>query len=144
MFLLQTLSTDIDTGLGNDYTIKLLYNNKVIGFEDEDSAASRGLDFVGYQASTSNYSISYSPCHQVDGVVCEKYNLDTPVKNKQIRVNGNSNRNFYGMYTFSCGGAYSAGQNCGGSCVNKCNMFRGWSNQDLGSSVMAMRRVVFK
>lgn len=32
VFMLQTLNSDIDIGEGNDYSIKLLYNNKVIGF----------------------------------------------------------------------------------------------------------------
>lgn len=56
VFLLQTNAADIDLGGGNAYTMQLIYNNKVIGFED-DNSSTRGLDFVGYQNSTGNWSI---------------------------------------------------------------------------------------
>ena len=75
---------------------RILYNNKAIGFES--GSEERGLDFVGYQSSTGNWSIEYSPCHKDSNVVCEKYNEDTPDKNKQIRVN--TTTNFYGLYQF--------------------------------------------
>jgi hypothetical protein len=46
------------------------------------------------------------------------------------------------MYKFQCGTAYDAGA-CSGGCSDECNMFRGWGEQDLSSSVMSMRRVTF-
>ena len=50
VFLLQTINSDLDTGGGNAYSMRLIYNNKVIGFDDSDDplVATRGLDFVGY------------------------------------------------------------------------------------------------
>ncbi len=142
VFLLQTSAADIDLGGGNAYTMQLIYNNKVIGFED-DNSSTRGLDFVGYQASTGNWSIEYSPCYQAGNVVCEKYNADTPLKNVQVRVNTANANNFYGMYKFSCGTAFAGGATCGGACADECTMFRGWGNTDLMSSVMSMRKVTF-
>lgn len=47
------------------------------------------------------------------------------------------------MYKFSCGTAFYAGATCGGACADECNMFRGWGNTDLMSSVMSMRKVTF-
>lgn len=49
--------------------MRVLYNNKAIGFETED-AASRGLDFVGYDNSQSVWSISKTRCHADGNVVC--------------------------------------------------------------------------
>ncbi len=50
VFLLQTINSDLDTGGGNAYSMRLIYNNKIIGFDDSDDplVATRGLDFVGY------------------------------------------------------------------------------------------------
>lgn len=59
---------------------------------------------MGYQSSTGNWSIEYSPCHRDGYVVCEKYNVDTPTKNTQKRIN--TTTNFYGLYNFECGDAY--------------------------------------
>ena len=54
LFLLKV--DDISTnGSGDSYVIKLLYNNKVIGFET--GADERGLDFVGYDSGNSVWSI---------------------------------------------------------------------------------------
>jgi len=47
VFLIQTQPADV-SGATDKYTMNLLYNNKVIGFESDDLADSRGLDFVGY------------------------------------------------------------------------------------------------
>jgi hypothetical protein len=38
VFMLQTASSDVSTGASNDFEMKLLYNNKVIGFEDDNIA----------------------------------------------------------------------------------------------------------
>jgi hypothetical protein len=144
VFLLQTnTATDI-TGGTDFYTMDLLYNNKVIGFEADDMADTRGLDFVGYENTSGNWSISFSPCYQVGKIVCEKYNNDTPTKNVQIRINQTQANNFYGMYKFSCGKSFSSGITCpGGLCNDECSMFTGYGTGDTGSSVMAMRKVTF-
>jgi len=47
VFLIQTAQADVSGGT-DFYTMNLLYNNKVIGFESDDLADTRGLDFVGY------------------------------------------------------------------------------------------------
>ena len=47
---------------------RLLYNNKVIGFES--GADERGLDFVGYESATGDWSIEFSPCFRESYVVC--------------------------------------------------------------------------
>lgn len=69
VFLLQTQLADV-SGATDFYTMNLMYNNKVIGFESDDLADTRGLDFVGYQNSSGNWSISYSPCYQVGQLAC--------------------------------------------------------------------------
>ena len=107
-------------------------------------ADTRGLDFVGYENASGNWSISFSPCYQVGQLVCEKYNNDTPSTNVQVRVNTNQASNFYGMYKFNCGKSFSASVSCpGGSCADECNMFTGYGTSNLGSSVMSMRKVTF-
>lgn len=47
------------------------------------------------------------------------------------------------MYKFNCGTAYDSGASCGGDCSDQCTMFKGWGDQNLGSSVMSMRKVTF-
>lgn len=57
-----------------------------------------------------------------------------------------STNNYYGMYKFSCGDAYSypATASCASTtCIPECNMFTGQSSNNLGSSTMAMRQVTF-
>jgi hypothetical protein len=99
--------------------MNLLYNNKVIGFESDDMADSRGLDFVGYENASGNWSISYSPCYQVGQILCQKYNNDTPTTNAQVRVDTNLSANFYGMYKFGCGKSFDPLATCpGGSCAD--------------------------
>ncbi len=143
VFLIQTLQSDILGGT-DLYTINLLYNNKVIGFESEDLADTRGLDFVGYEFSSGNWSISQSPCYQVGKIVCEKYNNDTPTANVQVRVGQTSTSNFYGMYKFGCGKSFSNLITCpGGTCDDECTMFTGYGTADRSSSVMSMRKVTF-
>lgn len=78
--------------------MRILYNSKAIGFETD--AEERGLDFVGYSATDTEWSIEYAPCHVSGKVVCEKYNVDTPDKNKQFRINNDQDNNFYGLYKF--------------------------------------------
>ena len=142
VFLIQTQLADV-SGASDYYQINLLYNNKVIGFESDDMADTRGLDFVGYEASSTNWTISYSPCYQTGGVVCEKYNNDTPTTNIQTRVNSTQALNFYGMYRFSCGKDFSSSLTCPGGCSDECTMFTGYGTANTGSSVMAMRKVTF-
>lgn len=69
LFLLKTPTSSIYSGsnAATDYTIQLMFNNYVIGFES--SAAGRGLDFVGYLTSSTAWSISGSPCFY-QTVVC--------------------------------------------------------------------------
>ena len=120
LFLLKVSSLS-GAGSGNEMHTRILYNNKAIGFES--GSEERGLDFVGYQSSTGNWSIEYSPCHRDSYVVCEKYNADTPDKNKQIRVN--TTTNFYGLYQFECRDAYTSSAPCYTDCPTACNMFTG-------------------
>jgi hypothetical protein len=100
------------------------------------------LDFVGYENGSGNWSIEFSPCHRDGNVVCEKYNADTPDKNTQVRVN--TTTNFYGLYKFECGDAYTSSAPCyGGDCLTACNMFTGYGTSDFDSAVMSMRKVTF-
>lgn len=139
LFLLKVNSLS-SSGSGNNMQTRLLYNNKVIGFETD--AESRGLDFVGYQSSTGNWSIEYATCHRDSYVVCEKYNFETPDKNTQVRVN--TTTNFYGLYKFECGDSYTGSAPCYGSdCPTACNIFTGYGTSDFNSGVMAMRKVTF-
>lgn len=123
LFLLKVSSIS-GSGAGDSYVTKLLYNNKVIGFET--GADERGLDFVAYDSGTSLWSIEAAPCH-IDGhVVCEKYNFDPPTHNTQVREDGVDGYNFYGLYTFDCGSAYGGSETCNnGNCATACNMFTG-------------------
>ena len=34
VFLIQTMNSDLDAGGGNAYSMRLIYNNKIIGFDD--------------------------------------------------------------------------------------------------------------
>jgi hypothetical protein len=112
LFMMKVTNSDIGSaGNGRNFMTKIMYNNKVIGFESGYSAY--GLDFVGYQNSSGLWSISLSPCFKTGNVVCEKYNNGTPTKNKQTQVGSStSTSNFYGMYQFSCGDAYVASAPC--------------------------------
>ena len=143
LLLLQVGSITGGVGSNDAYTMKLLYNNKVIGFET--GADERGLDFVGYDSGNDVWSIEFSPCHIDGNVVCEKYNYDDPTYNVQIREDGDGEHNFYGMYQFSCGTAYlAATETCYNSnCGTACNMFTGEGTADYKSSIMAMRQVTF-
>lgn len=119
---------------------RLLYNNKVIGFES--GAEEKGLDFAGYESGSGNWSIEYSPCFREDYVVCEKYNNDTPTANTQVRVN--TTTNFYGLYKFECGDAYMSSAPCfSGDCPSACNLFTGYGTSDFNSAIMSMRQVSF-
>ena len=55
LFLLKVSSISGGGGSGDSYVTKLLYNNRVIGFES--GAEERGLDFVGYDSTNSVWSI---------------------------------------------------------------------------------------
>jgi len=80
----------------------------------------------------------------VGQIVCEKYNNDTPTANVQQRVNTAGVSNFYGIYKFGCGKSFNSLINCpGGTCADECTMFTGYGTNNLGSSVMAMRKVTF-
>jgi hypothetical protein len=143
VFLLKTSTTDISAG-GNpatDFTIQLLFNSYVIGFET--TGAGRGLDFVGYLTGSTAWSISGSPCYY-QTVVCEKYNNDTPTYNTKTLQSANIGINWYGQYNFKCGTSYSPTPSpaCSSNCAAECNMFTGYSLSDTGSSVMAMRQVM--
>ncbi len=143
VFLIQTQLADVSGGT-DYYTMNLLYNSKVIGFESDDMADARGLDFVGYENASGNWSISYSPCYQVGQLLCEKYNNDTPTANVQVRMNTTQSYNYYGMYKFGCGKSFSAAVSCPTtSCADECTMFTGYGTSDLSRSVMAMRKVTF-
>jgi hypothetical protein len=68
LFLLNTPTANLINGLNvKTYTINLMFNNGVIGFES--TAAGRGLDFVGYGTSLSVWSITTSPCY-FSTIVC--------------------------------------------------------------------------
>lgn len=136
LFLMKV--NTISSGAGNNFEMRVLYNNKAIGFETED-AASRGLDFVGYDNSKSVWSISKTRCHADGNVVCEKYNTVTPTKNIQVKSNGTNNKDFYGLYKFRCepGSATCLGNDC----ASACNIFTGKGNADYSSGVMSMRKV---
>lgn len=60
LFLLNTPTAQVSSGVATDYTIQLMYNSYVIGFES--GAETRGLDFVGYLSGSTAWSISGSPC----------------------------------------------------------------------------------
>jgi len=69
LLLLKTPVGSITTS-GNpatDYTIQLMFNNGVIGFES--GVTNQGLDFVGYLNSTGGWSIQGAPCYY-SAVVC--------------------------------------------------------------------------
>jgi len=68
LLLMKVGSVAGGSGTGNQFKMRLLFNNKVIGFET--GGESRGLDFVGYDSANSVWSISYSPCHITNNVVC--------------------------------------------------------------------------
>lgn len=142
LLFLMKVPTVSNGAVSNDYHMRVLYNNKAIDFETLDGAR-RGLDFVGYDNAQSVWSISKSPCHAEGHIVCEKYNVVTPEKNTQIRNPGSNSKNFYGLYRFECGSAYTGTPSCvGGDCATACNMFTGLSTSDFGAGVMAMRRVI--
>ena len=69
LFLLNTPTAQVSSGsnAASDYTINLMFNSQVIGFET--SATGLGLDFVGYYVSGAAWSISGSPCYY-STVVC--------------------------------------------------------------------------
>lgn len=48
IFLMKVGSVNAGSVTSNSYNMKLLYNNKVIGFESGSDYETRGLDFVGY------------------------------------------------------------------------------------------------
>lgn len=60
-------------------------------------------------------------------------------------VNTGATLNYYGMYNFQCGSAYTSPSApvCASNCASECTMFTGYSLTDKGSSIMAMRQVVF-
>jgi hypothetical protein len=140
LLLMKVNSVAGGSGSGNAFKMRLLYNNKVIGFET--GADTRGLDFVGYDSANSVWSISYSPCYITNNVVCEKYNADTPTQNIQIR--NNASTNFYGLYKFNCAQAFTATPSCyNGDCATACNLFTGYGTSNYNAGVMAMRKVTF-
>lgn len=49
------------------------------------------------------------------------------------------------MYNFQCGSSYTspAATGCASNCASECTMFTGYSLTNKGSSIMAMRQVVF-
>jgi hypothetical protein len=116
LFLLNTPTGSISSGGTTSYTIQLMFNNGVIGFET--AGAGRGLDFVGYGTSGSVWSITTSPCF-ANVVVCEKYNNNTPTYNIKTLVNTGATTNFYGMYRFQCGSTYTSpsAPGCSSNCA---------------------------
>lgn len=142
LFLLNTPTASVSSGVNTYYNIQLMYNSYVIGFES--GAETRGLDFVGYLSGSTAWSISGSPCFY-HTVVCEKYNNDTPTYNTKSTVAPNVNGlNWYGMYNFQCGTTYSPtpSPSCTSNCATECTMFTGYGIGDQGASTMAMRQVV--
>ncbi len=141
LFLLNTPTGSISGAIAvNNYKIQLMFNNGVIGFESTDAAA-RGLDFVGYGTTNSVWSITTSPCYYYTSIVCEKYNNNTPTVNVKTLVNTGASTNFYGMYNFRCGTAFTPSPSCISNCAQECTMFTGYSLTNTGSSVMAMRQI---
>jgi hypothetical protein len=69
LFLLKTASSVITTvsNAATDFTIQLMFNNGVIGFES--GVTTQGLDFVGYLSASTAWSISGSPCYY-SAIVC--------------------------------------------------------------------------
>lgn len=142
LLLMKVDSVAGGTGSGNQFKMRMLYNNKVIGFET--GADSRGLDFVAYDNANQVWTIEYAPCYISGSVVCEKYNADTPTSNIQIRTTDASGLFNYGLYKFDCAQAYTASPSCAnGNCATACNLFTGYGTANSNAGVMAMRKVTF-
>ena len=140
LFLLNTPTSSIsNSNTAHTFTTQLMFNNGVIGFET--SAAGRGLDFVGYGTTNSDWSITTSPCYYYSSIVCEKYNNNTPTVNIKTLVNTGASTNFYGMYNFQCGTAFTPSPTCSSNCAMECTMFTGYSLTNTGTSLMAMRQI---
>jgi hypothetical protein len=144
LFLLNVPQANMDSGASSNlYTMQILYNSKVIGFESGTNGL--GLDFVGYSTSLSAWSISYTSCYQDSAIMCQKYNNNgNQTMNSQISVNDSNGKSLYGLFTFNCGSLVNSTTYCsGGSCKSICQMFKGYSTSDTYGGVVSMRRVTF-
>lgn len=147
LFLLNVPTSSMDSGTSNNtFVMKLLYNSKVIGFET--GASGLGLDFVGYNSTSSTWSISMTPCYTDAAIMCEKYNDDNGNQfNLQATVKDADEQSVYGIYVFNCGEQVNSTGYCvnsgAGVCRPYCQLFRGYSTAAQASGVMAMRRVTF-
>jgi hypothetical protein len=103
-------------GASMAYTMKLMYNSKVISFES--GAQSLGLDFVGYSTSATAWTISTTTCYQDSAIMCQKYSdtLNAQTNNALNQVNDSSGNSLYGIYTFQCGSSVNTSSLCGASC----------------------------
>lgn len=144
LFLLNVPQSSMDGGSSSNlYTMKILYNPNVIGFET--GADGLGLDFVGYSTSLSAWSISYTSCYQDSAIMCQKYsNSGSQLMNSQTTTNDSSGNPLYGIYVFNCGGAVNSTSYCpSGVCKSTCQIFKGYSTSDTYGGVVSMRRVTF-
>lgn len=141
LFLLKVPSGSMYSGSSNNsFVMKILYNNQVIDFET--GASGLGLDFVGYNASTSSWSISSTPCYTDSAIMCQKYNNDgNNTRNFQSTVNNTNGT--YGIYIFSCGENVNSTSYCSGTCSDECQILKGYSATTQYGGVVSMRRVVF-
>lgn len=150
IFLLNVPQSKMSTLSGNNqYQMKLLYNSHVIGFET--GAEGMGLDFAGWSTATNNWTIQTTSCYQTNKVVTQKYfdnftGYQTINTHKILR--DTMNNSMYGIFNFQCGQSSSitalqASTLCAGDCVDECQIFKGFTNTDLGNGVISMRRVTF-
>lgn len=119
LFLLRVPVSSMDSGVSNNtYTMKIMFNSKIIGFET--GASNLGLDFVGYNSSIAGWSISSTPCYTDSAIVCEKYsNQAGNTLNFQTIVTSD-NTSVYGIYVFNCGEKVNLTSYCGGNCKTHC------------------------
>lgn len=144
LFLLNVPQGSMDGGSSSNlYTMKILYNPNVIGYET--GADGLGLDFVGYSTALGTWSISYTSCYTDAAIMCQKYNNNgNQLQNSQTTVNDSSGSPLYGIFVFNCGGAVNTTSYCPGSvCKTTCQIFKGYSASDTYGGVVSMRRVTF-
>ena len=144
LFFMNVPQASMDVGSSSNlYTMKILYNPNVIGFET--GADGLGLDFVGYSSALGAWSISYTSCYTDAAIMCQKYNNNgNQTMNSQTTVNDSSGNPLYGIFVFNCGGSVNTTTYCPGSvCKSTCQIFKGYSTSDTYGGVVSMRRVTF-
>ena len=114
LFFMNVPQASMDVGSSSNlYTMKILYNPNVIGFET--GADGLGLDFVGYSSALGAWSISYTSCYTDAAIMCQKYNNNgNQTMNSQTTVNDSSGNPLYGIFVFNCGGRLNTTTYCPG------------------------------